>query len=86
MLEVTGHRAFRKSGADLNEFLVHRDFGATFCANQGDSGTGKVFCIAGNVEADDITTEQAFQNLLTPGKDGENIISWKRSVMEKGNL
>ena len=46
----------------------------------------KCFAMAACVEADYITTEQAFQNLLTPGKDGENIISWKRSVMEKGNF
>ena len=38
------------------------------------------------MEADDITTEQTFQNLLTPGKDGENIIPRERSVMEKGDL
>ena len=86
MLEVTGDRAFRKGGSDLNEFLVHRHFGPTFGPHQGCGGTGKVFGVAGNMEADDITTEQTFQDLLTPGKDGENIIPRERSVMEKGNL
>ena len=38
------------------------------------------------MEADDITTEQTFQDLFAPGKNGENIISRERSVMEKGNL
>ena len=81
VLEVTGDRAFRKGGSDLNEFLVHRDFGPTFGAHQGCGGTCKVFRVAGNVEADDITTEQTFQNLLPPGKDGENIIPRERSCL-----
>ena len=86
VLEVTGHRAFGEGGADLDEFFVDRNFGATFGAHQGAGGTGKVLRVAGNVETDDITTEQTLENLLTPRKDREHIIPWKWCVVEKGDL
>ena len=83
---MAGHCAFREGSADGDEFLVDRDLGATFGSHQGAGSTGEVLCVAGDMETHNITTEQTIQNLFSPGEDGENVVTWKRRVVEEGDL
>ena len=86
VIQMAGHCPFREGSTDGDEFLVNRDLGAPLGSHQCAGSTGEVLCVAGDMEADDITTEQTFQNLFSPGEDGENVVTRKRRVVEEGDL
>ena len=75
-----------KSRADSDEFAVDRAFRSALTTDQCAGCTGKVFGVSRDVKTNDVATEKTLEDLLTPGKDGENIVAWEWCVVEESDF
>ena len=60
VLEMTGDCPFRESCSYGDELRINRNLWTTFSSDEGARCAGKIFRITGNMEANNIATEQTF--------------------------
>ena len=68
------------------EVIGNLRLGSLFDGEQAGCGPGKVLRIAGNVEADGIAAEEAFDDLFPPGQDAEDITAGEGRVVKEADL
>ena len=68
------------------EVIGNLRFGSLFDGEQAGCRPCKVLRIAGNVKADGIAAEQAFDDLFPPGQDAEDIAAGEGRVVKEADL